>query len=490
MVLTRSQYNKLIEMADSSDHIAPPRDDDEEISREELVAHMQDSKFQRLVEKVLLEDPTKYFHHIASLGIKLPADFDISSIRENADNERERDTNDTVPQANEKGKQPIDQNAPMADVRQQIESLKLEISNLKIGTSSKNYSLEDIAPYPFDRSLVMKPFPFQFGIPKFDKYKGKGDPRDHIQEFTAACLEVAHNKTYLMRLFPRSLGGQAMEWFSRLPLGIKTFDELVNKFITHFSYNIEHEVSMLDLCNTKQKGGESFATFLQRWRQLASKCSYDMPEKQLLEMFVHNLHPDLSYQIQIQCPTSFTKVIEMGLFIEKAMIAKGTLKLYKDTPPSNYTTDKSKFWTKNKNVVNDGVVDAKAAAPKQQPIFTLKEEANNGALNKPPPRESRPLFNSNPRRKFTPLGESQESALRKLLANNEISLPPTSDYEPIVKPPYWKDTDYCEYHRGRGHTTNNCICLKNIIQDILDQNQGGTQQHTSNESHVAYRILS
>lgn len=51
----------------------------------------------------------------------------------------------------------------------------------------------------------------------------------------------------------------------------------------------------------------------------------------MLEMFVYNLHTDISYQIQIQCPTSFSKVIEMGLLIEKALIAKGQIKLYKDT---------------------------------------------------------------------------------------------------------------------------------------------------------------
>lgn len=54
-----------------------------------------------------------------------------------------------------------------------------------------------------------------------------------------------------MRLFPRSLGGQAMEWFSKLPSTIKTFDQLASVFITQYSYNIEKEVTMIDLCNTK-----------------------------------------------------------------------------------------------------------------------------------------------------------------------------------------------------------------------------------------------
>jgi len=86
-------------------------------------------------------------------------------------------------------------------------------------------------------------------MPKFDKYKGKGDPKEHLREFYVACLEVAHNDTYCMCFFPYSLREQAIEWFSHLQPGIKTFNELAKKFVTHFSYNIEHEVSMTDLCN-------------------------------------------------------------------------------------------------------------------------------------------------------------------------------------------------------------------------------------------------
>jgi len=109
----------------------------------------------------------------------------------------------------------------------------------------------------------MIPFPQNFTIPKFDKYKGKGDPKDHLREFYLAYFEVSHNDTYLMRLFLRSLGGQAIEWFSHLPMGIKSFNELAEKFATHFSYNAEHEISMTDLCNNKQKNGETFISFLQ-----------------------------------------------------------------------------------------------------------------------------------------------------------------------------------------------------------------------------------
>lgn len=53
--------------------------------------------------------------------------------------------------------------------------------------------------------------PRNFETPKFDKYKGKGDLRDRVGELYFACLEVAYDETYLMHLFPQSLGRSAMQ---------------------------------------------------------------------------------------------------------------------------------------------------------------------------------------------------------------------------------------------------------------------------------------
>jgi len=133
-----------------------------------------------------------------------------------------------------------------------LTEVQQQLSDLTFGHTKKTFSLEEVCTYHFDRSLPMIAFPQNFTIPKFDKYKGKGDPKDHLREFYLACFEVSHNDTYLMHLFPCSLRGQAIEW-SHLPTGIKLFNELAEKFATHFSYNAEHEISMTDLCNNKQK---------------------------------------------------------------------------------------------------------------------------------------------------------------------------------------------------------------------------------------------
>lgn len=99
----------------------------------------------------------------------------------------------------------------------------------------KRYTLENLKPYPYD------------------KYKGQGDPRDHIRELFTSCIEVAHEDTYLLRIFPKSLGGPTLEWFSHLPPKITSWGELLELFILNFSHNIGYPVSLIDLCTTKQK---------------------------------------------------------------------------------------------------------------------------------------------------------------------------------------------------------------------------------------------
>ena len=108
-----------------------------------------------------------------------------------------------------------------------------------------------------------------------------------------------------MFLFPRSLGGQAMEWFSHLPLGIKTFDDISNLFVQKYLHNIQHPINIWDLYNLKQKVGEPFLTFLQRWRQLYTKYSRKIPEQEKLDIFTDNLLPNFGYRVQLYGPRTF-----------------------------------------------------------------------------------------------------------------------------------------------------------------------------------------
>lgn len=70
--------------------------------------------------------------------------------------------------------------------------------------------------------------------------------------------------------------------------------------------------------------------------------------------------------------------------------------------------------------------------------------------------------------KYTNLGEPIKSYLRKLIQSNTIVLPKICHYEPIVKSSWWNDSDFCEYHRTKGHKTFYCVILKSLIRDLID----------------------
>jgi len=229
-----------------------------------------------------------------------------------------------------------------------MHSLEQQFSNLQVSNTKKAYSMEYLCPYPSDRSIYMPPFPQNYNVPNFNKYKGKGSPIEHVQEFHTACLELAFDQTYLMRLFPQSLVGQALKWFTHLPPGIRTWTELVDKFIAYFSYNIETDMNVATLCHTKQDDGESFLSFFQRWRSLASKCPCHMLENQLVPIFVESLNTKLMHQLQIHCCTTFGDVVEKEIAIKKALIAKGAIKIFnKNQNNQNTSHDKNKFWSRN-----------------------------------------------------------------------------------------------------------------------------------------------
>ena len=101
-----------------------------------------------------------------------------------------------------------------------------------------------------------------------------------------------------MCLFPKSLREQAMECFTNLSPPLKTFDKLSQCFIQQYSYNIQHPMIVLDLCQIKQTLGEPFAIYLQRWRSLYSRYPRQVPKAKKINIFVNMLVPELYFNLR------------------------------------------------------------------------------------------------------------------------------------------------------------------------------------------------
>ena len=62
--------------------------------------------------------------------------------------------------------------------------------------------------------------------------------------------------------------------------------------------------------------------------------------------------------------------MKKGASIKDALVCKGVIKINKDNANTNLSTDKAKFFSKNKNVTNDGIFDAQTIST-AQPKITL-----------------------------------------------------------------------------------------------------------------------
>ena len=83
-----------------------------------------------------------------------------------------------------------------------------------------------------------------------------------------------------------------------------------------------------------------------------------LKEKDMVTLFVENSHPDMAHNFRLHCVTTFVELVEKGPILECALVAKGHIKIYNQDKERSFN-DKPCFWNKNKNAVNDGVIDTK-----------------------------------------------------------------------------------------------------------------------------------
>jgi len=144
---------------------------------------------------------------------------------------------------------------------------------------NKENKEETSREYPFTDEIMTTRLPKGWKNPTLDRYDGTSDPDEHINAYVAQLSIYTTDTHVYCKVFPASLRGVALSWFTQLPpKSIDSFKNLKIKFAAQFAASKPHNLTPIVLANVRQERGESLRTFMDRFGQVALNIRGLLPE--------------------------------------------------------------------------------------------------------------------------------------------------------------------------------------------------------------------
>ncbi|XP_020216885.1 uncharacterized protein LOC109800517 [Cajanus cajan] len=126
--------------------------------------------------------------------------------------------------------------------------------------------------HPFTPNIMQSALLDHWKSLPLDKYDGTTDPDEHVDVFLTQVTLSTTDDAALCRIFPTSLKGRALSWFTRLPANsIDSFSTLASQFTIQFATSRPHQLTSLALISIRQEKKESLRTFMSRFNKAALK---------------------------------------------------------------------------------------------------------------------------------------------------------------------------------------------------------------------------
>ncbi|XP_025625555.1 uncharacterized protein [Arachis hypogaea] len=333
--------------------------------------------------------------------------------------------------------------ARIAELQAEVRRIA-ELSTQNNGESSKNSAQGatdplNIAPpkeklildNPFSEEITNYQMPKNFTLPTaLEPYKGFGDPRAHIKKFQSMMFfNGPKNEPVLCRAFPTYLDGAALLWFSKLPEGsISSFEDLARSFIDYFAASRIYVHGSDYLGTIKQGQHESLKDYMTRFADATM-------EIQDLDPAVH-LH-------------ALKAGLRPGKFWETIAITKPkTLEEFRERAAGQMEIEELR----------------EAQKSDKHPNRRDEERIFRSPVNRDSKKPSKPASKYNT---YTRFNTRRENIIREIL-NAKIIKPPAraGNYQDQR---FVDKTKHCAFHRKFGHTTDDCIVAKDLLERLARQ---------------------
>ncbi|GJT08278.1 reverse transcriptase domain-containing protein [Tanacetum coccineum] len=260
-------------------------------------------------------------------------------------------------------------------------------------------------------------------------YDGTGDPDDHLKIFESAATIENWPQPVWCHMFNSTLVGNARNWFSKLPRrSIDGFEELRRAFRLNFTQRKKCAKNPVELARVKQRQGESTSAYVERYKD---ECIHvkACPEILKISGFMNGINnPELIKRLNDRVPQTFDELMKRTRsFIQGEAAAADSRKGYSNNRSQEQSRRQSNDQSSSRNNSYRG--------------------QRGGRGND----------------KYTPLTMTPKEILATEGANFPRPPPMRTPEEQRV------GNGYCEYHRQKGHTTNECVQLRQLIDKLVKE---------------------
>ncbi|XP_020225264.1 uncharacterized protein LOC109807148 [Cajanus cajan] len=124
--------------------------------------------------------------------------------------------------------------------------------------------------HPFTPNIMQSTLLDHWKSLPLDKYDGTTDPDEHVDVLLTQVTLSTTDDAALCRIFPTSLKGRALSWFTRLPANfVDSFNTLASQFTIQFATRRPHQLTSLALVSIRQEKKESLRAFMSRFNKAA-----------------------------------------------------------------------------------------------------------------------------------------------------------------------------------------------------------------------------
>ncbi|XP_047326914.1 uncharacterized protein LOC124930629 [Impatiens glandulifera] len=304
--------------------------------------------------------------------------------------------------------------------------------------------------------------PHGLKLPHLTKYAGNKDPRAFMNMYLTNIFPLQLGEPTVLQLFPRYLVEVALEWYLRQNIAQhQTIEELAKVFICRLGMFLKVEKPERKLRSIKQSPGETFESYVDRWKVVASLIDGLSNEQTQVDMIYANMNVAYTKVMSVNKYAFVEDLIASGMGYDDALkkeAIEGRMS-YQGNPHFNHKKAKSQVnhianaWDMDTlDVMNVGQGHLQGSSASRQPSFPPTSKGNTSFIPKPP-------------KKVDDLGMTLSEALQILKQKNLIQVQ-TPNPDKSISGRFLNE--WCEYHQTKGHGTNYCLSLRGVIQKLID----------------------